>query len=90
MQQPTNVIDMMTVCNKKTISPTSCEKITLFCHAILLPKILLSYTFRPSIIQSTALLALINDHFQHRRSINAPDSPSQQYGKNKEDMIETP
>jgi hypothetical protein len=49
MQQPTDVIDMMTVCNEKTISPASCEKITLSRHAIVLPKI-----DHPSICQSSA------------------------------------
>jgi hypothetical protein len=73
MQQPTDVIDMMTVCNEKTISPASCEKITLFRHAIVLPKILLPYTFQPSINQSTALLALITKQSQCKRYNNDPN-----------------
>jgi len=47
---------MMTFCNEKLFSPTSREKITLFRHAILLPKNALPDTFRSSIDQSNALM----------------------------------
>ena len=76
MQQPTNGIDMMTICNEKNISPASCEKITLFRHAIVLPKIKIPDTSRPSTDQSTALLDHIHDNFQHRRGYHAPNLPA--------------
>lgn len=86
MQQSTDVIDMMTVCNEKIILPVSYEKITLFRHAILLPKITHHDTFQSSIGQSSSFLP----HFLHQRGNNDPDSPALQTEKDKEDMIETP
>jgi hypothetical protein len=76
MQQPTGVMAMMTVCNEKPISPASCEKITLFRHAIVLPKIELPAIFRSSMGQSASLLAYIHDQFQHRAGYNAPGLPA--------------
>jgi hypothetical protein len=90
MQQPTDGFDMMTVCNEESIAAAPCEKITLFRHAILLSKILLSYTFQPSIDQATALLPHIHDQFHCRGGNNDPDSPALRQEKDKEDMIEKP
>jgi len=66
---------MMTVCNEKILSPTPCEKITLFRHAIVLPKIELPGTFRSPIGQSDSLLAYIHDQFQLRAGYNVPGLP---------------
>jgi hypothetical protein len=67
---------MMTVCNEKPISPASCEKITLFRHAIVLPKIELPGTFQSSSGQSASLLAHIHDQFQYRAGYNVPGLPA--------------
>jgi hypothetical protein len=75
MQQPTGAIATMTVCNGKILFPASCEKITLFRHAILLPKIELPDTFRSSIAQSASLLAHIHDQIQHQTGYNVPGLP---------------
>jgi hypothetical protein len=66
---------MMTFCNEKTFFPTSCEKIILFRHAVLLPKIVLPCLSQPSIDQSAALLDHINGQFHYQRGNNAPGSP---------------
>jgi hypothetical protein len=66
MQQSTSVIDMMTVCNEKTISPASCEKSILLRHAILLPKNVHSYLSRSSAGHSITMLAPVADQDRHK------------------------
>jgi hypothetical protein len=66
MQQPTGVMAMMTLCNEQNLSLVSCEKITLFRHAILLPKIELHATFRSSGGNSITMLARVADQDRHK------------------------
>jgi hypothetical protein len=67
---------MRTVRKEKPISPASCEKNTLFRHAIRLPKIAHSYTSRSSVDQSISLLTPIPAPFPYRRRNKAPNSPA--------------
>jgi hypothetical protein len=75
MQQPTAVIDMMTACNQQTLSQVSCEKITLFRHAILLPKNVHSYLSRSSAGHSITMLAPILTGIGTKRGNKALYSP---------------
>jgi len=75
MQQPTGVIDMMTACNQQTLSHVSCEKITLFRHAILLPKNVHSYLSRSSAGHSITMLAPILTGIGIKRGNKVPYSP---------------
>ncbi len=50
---------LMTACNQQTLSQVSCEKITLFRHAILLPKNVHSYLPRSAAGHSITMLAPI-------------------------------
>jgi hypothetical protein len=66
---------MRTVCNEKYLSPASREKSILLRHAILLPKIANSATYRSSIDHSIPALAPIIDRFHCRRGNKALYSP---------------
>jgi hypothetical protein len=89
MQQPAGVIQMSTVHNVKTMSPASCEKSTLFRHALLLPKIMHSYPSRSSVAQSITILAPVTDQYRYKRGNKAPTHLLVDR-KNKEEMIESP
>jgi hypothetical protein len=76
MQQPTGVIDMMTACNQQALSQVSCEKITLFRHAILLPKNVHSYLSPPSAGRSIKILAPISTGIGIKQGNKALYSPA--------------
>jgi hypothetical protein len=75
MQQPTGVVDMMTASNQQTRSQVSCEKITLFRHAILLPKNVHSYLSRSSVGHSITMLTPILIGIAVKRANKALYSP---------------
>jgi hypothetical protein len=71
MQQPTSVIEMMTACNEKPLSPASCEKSILLRQAILLPKIAHSSTARSSAGLSITMLTPVADQNRQKRGNKA-------------------
>lgn len=76
MQQPAGVIDMMTVCNEKTIYPASCEKRILLRNAILLPKNVHPYLSRSSASQFITMLAPVSEQNRHEWGNKALYSPA--------------
>lgn len=76
MQQPAGVIDMMTACNEKTISPAPCEKRILLRNAILLPKNVHPYLSRSSVSHSIAMLVPILTGIGIKRGNMALYSPA--------------
>jgi len=89
MQQPTGVVDMMSACNQQTRTQVSCEKITLFRHAILLPKNIHSYLSRSSAGHSITMSAPILIGISVKRA-NKPFIHLIINRQNKKDTIETP
>jgi hypothetical protein len=80
---------MSIVHHVKTMSPPSCEKNSLFRHALVLPKINQSSPSRASVGQSIPMPAPLTGQYRNKRGNKALSSPDCRE-KNKEEIIETP
>jgi hypothetical protein len=79
MQESAGVDEMTTVCIADTIWPASCEKITLFRHGVLLPKIEFSPITPSKTGQPIAFPVNIAGQLHRKTDVSDPVLPARPY-----------